>query len=295
MAPDKVKQTSTPIATNNTNGRFTTKSPFRYPGGKSWLIPEIRKWLAPRHGRRTVLVEPFAGGAAVGLSAAIESLVSKVILVELDDDVAAVWHTLIQGDGETLAQMVRDFAFSDASVSEMLARQPESEEERAFITLLRNRVNHGGKMAAGAGLLKNGENHKGLKSRWYPQTISQRILDIVAVKDRLEFFHGDGLSVLERYRQDRNAMFFIDPPYVAAGERLYTHSDVDHEAIFRLASEVRGSFLMTYDHHRGIQELADRFGFQIRELRMMTTHHNVKTELLISRNFAWYDAPAPTP
>src|SRR5437868_4911555 len=69
-------------------------SPFRYPGGKTWLIPRIRQWLASRTAKPTVLVEPFAGGAIVGLTAAFECLAERVVLVELDEDVAAAWQTL---------------------------------------------------------------------------------------------------------------------------------------------------------------------------------------------------------
>ncbi|MDP8791430.1 DNA adenine methylase, partial [Serratia marcescens] len=38
-------------------------SPFRYPGGKTWLVPEVRKWLMASKVTPSVFVEPFAGGA----------------------------------------------------------------------------------------------------------------------------------------------------------------------------------------------------------------------------------------
>lgn len=45
------------------------RSPFRYPGGKTWLVPYIRQWLTYLTPRPAILGEPFAGGAIVGLSA----------------------------------------------------------------------------------------------------------------------------------------------------------------------------------------------------------------------------------
>jgi len=36
------------------------RSPLRYPGGKTWLIPHIRHWL--KSTRSEILIEPFAGG-----------------------------------------------------------------------------------------------------------------------------------------------------------------------------------------------------------------------------------------
>src|SRR3954453_16467871 len=38
------------------------RSPFRYPGGKTWLVPYIRSWLTSKKAVPCILVEPFAGG-----------------------------------------------------------------------------------------------------------------------------------------------------------------------------------------------------------------------------------------
>jgi DNA adenine methylase len=75
------------------------RSPFRYPGGKTWLIPQVRKWLRSLSPQPFELIEPFAGGAIVSLTAAFESLVSQVTMCELDEDVAAVWQTILGSDG----------------------------------------------------------------------------------------------------------------------------------------------------------------------------------------------------
>src|SRR6267378_543048 len=58
------------------------RSPFRYPGGKTWLVPYIRSWLRSIRPRPQLLIEPFAGGGIVGLTAGIELLADHIILVE---------------------------------------------------------------------------------------------------------------------------------------------------------------------------------------------------------------------
>lgn len=70
------------------------RSPFRYPGGKTWLVPRVRTWLASLPGKPAIFVEPFAGGAIVGLTVGFEGLADHVVLVELDPQVAAVWQTI---------------------------------------------------------------------------------------------------------------------------------------------------------------------------------------------------------
>ncbi len=62
------------------------RSPFRYPGGKTWLVPHIRQWLSGFPTKPRLLVEPFAGGSIIGLTAAFENLAERVLLVELDED-----------------------------------------------------------------------------------------------------------------------------------------------------------------------------------------------------------------
>ena len=70
------------------------RSPFRYPGGKTWLIPMIRKWLYQNNHQVDYLIEPFAGGGIVSLTAAFENFASSILMVEKDEEIAAVWESL---------------------------------------------------------------------------------------------------------------------------------------------------------------------------------------------------------
>src|SRR5437868_4651574 len=155
------------------------RSPFRYPGGKTWLVPRVRQWLGSQRHKPCELIEPFAGGGIISLTAAFEKWVDRVMMVELDVEVAAVWQTILSEDAAWLAQKIATFTLTPESVQEELGRSTPALRERAFRTLLRNRINHGGILAPGSGRLKHGENGKGIKSRWYPQTLKTRILDIV--------------------------------------------------------------------------------------------------------------------
>jgi DNA adenine methylase len=269
------------------------RSPFRYPGGKTWLVPRIRQWLAGRARERSELIEPFAGGGIVSLTAAAEGLVGHVTMAELDAAVAAVWRTIIddEGGGEWLAEEIVSFTLTPESVEVVLTRQPRSLREQAFGTILRNRVNRGGIMAPGAGLIRHGEGGRGLHSRWYPVTLKKRILDIVRHRERITFIAGDGFDLLKRFADRPDALIFIDPPYTVAGKRagsrLYSHPSIDHEELFRVCSTLRGDFLMTYDDAAEVRSLAERFGFAMQAVAMKNTHHAKMHELLIGRNLEW--------
>jgi len=269
------------------------RSPFRYPGGKTWLIPYIRQWLNAFPQRPTTLVEPFAGGAIVGLTAAAESLADHVELIELDEDVAAVWQVLLQStaDAEWLAERIMCFELTLTNVTAVLTDIPNTTRERAFRTIIKNRVNRGGILATGAGLIKAGEAGKGLSSRWYPLTLQKRMIEIVKNQHKISFIQDDALQVLAQRTWLPTTAFFIDPPYTAskkgAGSRLYTHNELDHDKLFALVAQLPGQVLMTYDDSEAVRSLAAKYQFIWHPIVMKNTHHARKTELLIGKQLDW--------
>jgi DNA adenine methylase len=263
------------------------RSPFRYPGGKTWLVPYIRSWLAHRPNPAGVLVEPFAGGGIVGLTAGFEGLAEHAVLVERDPNVSAVWHTIFGGQAKWLADQILNFELTRHNVTGVLHKEPATQRERAFAVILRNRVQRGGIMAEGAGLVKTGENGRGLNSRWYPETLARRIQEIAGVRERFSFIEGDAFDVIRRYADDETAAFFVDPPYTVASKRLYSHWQVDHRSLFGLLAGVKGDVLLTYDNTREIASLASEFEFETQAIAMKNTHHAKMTELLIGKDLSW--------
>jgi len=281
---------------SRSNGRIINvasipqRSPFRYPGGKTWLVPYIRRWFASLP-RPAEFIEPFAGGGIVSLTVAFEQLADHVTMIELDKQVAAVWQTVLGRRGDWLADRIANFRLTAKNVEESLSQPARTVPEQAFQTILKNRVNRGGILAPGAGKIKNGESGKGLKSRWYPATLRRRILDIVAIRDRITFVHCNGLDIMREKGNRADAVFFIDPPYTAggkrAGSRLYLHSEIDHQELFQIAARLKGDFLMTYDNAPEVRELAKRHGFDMHTVPMKSTHHAEMTELLIGKKLDW--------
>jgi len=261
-------------------------SPFRYPGGKTWLVPVVRKWLQNRPEKPAELIEVFTGGGIIGLTAAHEQLAAHVTMIEIDPDVAAVWHTMLSNDAEWLARKILDFDLSLPNAQKAIEKTATDTKERAFQTILRNRTLHGGILAAGSGFLKHGENGKGITSRWYPETLSKRIRYIATFRDRITFIEGDGLQILKQNAERPDVAYFIDPPYTApgkcAGKRLYRFYELDHDSLFDIACFVRGDFMMTYDNAESVRVMAEKRGFHVSTVPMKGTHHNEVFELLIT-------------
>lgn len=269
------------------------RSPFRYPGGKTWLVPHVRAWLKSLTGKPEIFIEPFAGGGIISLTVAFENLADHVLMVELDDDVAALWQTMLSDENEWLAERILSFDISIESLRLEPSTHPDSIKERGFQTLLRNRTCHGGILAPGSGILKHGENGKGIKSRWYAQTLAKRVRNIQHVRHKITFLHGDGIKVIGKYASQENAAFFIDPPYTAgrdgkrAGTRLYTHCELNHDELFRQAERIIGGLLMTHDNADEVKQLAHRHNLSTETISMKNTHHATMQELLIGHDLAW--------
>ncbi|MBX9853071.1 MAG: DNA adenine methylase [Cytophagaceae bacterium] len=264
------------------------RSPFRYPGGKTWLIPTVRKWLKQENKSVLELIEPFAGGGIVSLTAAFEKLSDHITMVEMDKEVAAVWEVILNGKSKWLADKIFSYDLTIENVKSELENPNKQLHDIAFCTILKNRVFHGGILAKGSGMIKNGENGKGISSRWYPKTLHDRIVAIDYVKHKMSFISGDAFEIIEQNVYNDKAYFFIDPPYTVAGKRLYTHFDIDHERLFVLTAQLKGKFMLTYDDTPEIRQLAEKYGLDYRTIPMKTTHHLQKNEIIISDNFSWW-------
>ncbi|MBI4800953.1 MAG: DNA adenine methylase [Elusimicrobia bacterium] len=269
------------------------RSPFRYPGGKTWFVPAFRSWIANQHPVPAILVEPFAGGGIISLTALFENLAASVVMVELDDEIAAVWRAVVDGQTKWLAKRILEFDLTKESVIKELFKKDADVKEKAFQTILKNRTFHGGILAEGSGFLKHGENGKGIRSRWYPATLARRFSDLSLIANRICFRQEDGLDVIDEYSGRKDAVFFIDPPYTAggkkAGNRLYRHFNLDHERLFALCKAIKGDFLMTYDNADEVKVMARRHGFQMRLIPMNNTHHATMEELVIGNDLSWMD------
>lgn len=264
------------------------RSLLRYPGGKTWLIPHVRAWLECLSPAPRLLIEPFAGGGIVSLTAVMENLVDHCLMAELDHDVAAFWHAALR-HGPELCEKVRRFKPTREVVDRLSRRRPASVLEHGFRTLVLNRTRRGGILASGAASIRRGENNKGVASRWYPETLVRRLQAVADCADRIKFCETNGFQFLEIFLENcqRDTVVFVDPPYTArgkrAGRRLYVHTELDHSRLFEMLAQSRLNFLMTYDRNAEILSLVREHAFYAVQVTMKNTHHKLIPELIITR------------
>ena len=261
------------------------RSPLRYPGGKTLLIPHVRAWLCQV--KPKLLVEPFCGGGIVSLTAVMEDLVESCVMLDLDPDVAAFWHAALR-EGEALSKRIEAFRPTRARVKALERSVPDSILDHGFRTLVLNRTRRAGILAPGAALIQEGEKGQGLLSRWYPDTLSSRIRALQPYAARIAFGQGDALALLPAllYGWGQRAALFVDPPYTAGGsstgQRLYAYHELDHESLFQLLARSRSPFMLTYSDTADIRKLISQHGFHATPVTLKNAHHQAQTELVIT-------------
>jgi DNA adenine methylase len=267
---------------------------FRYPGGKKWLSPYLLLlcnlfvrairlhypwedrteilWLR----RPAFLLEPFAGGAVVGLTLLNSNIVERLVLVEKDARVAAFWETALRDT--RFAARVEKFRCTRKNVEDVCANP---KRDPAFWTLVKNRCAVGGNLTGG--LMKD------ISCRWNGKAHAAALRQISKLAPRIQFFERNGIEVLGDHANDPNAAAFVDPPYVEAGKGLYRQWEVDHAAIFEALGTWKGFWLMTYDNVPEIKRLVKKHRFVYREVPMRTNKGEVKYELLMRSSHIPYD------
>jgi hypothetical protein len=57
--------------------------------------------------------------------------------------------------------------------------------------------------------------------------------------------------------------------------------------LFETLNNFQGDFLLAYDDAVEIRKLAKKYKLKMAVIEMKTTHHQIKREILISRNLNW--------
>ncbi|QCE35660.1 DNA adenine methylase [Acetobacteraceae bacterium] len=258
-------------------------SPFRYPGGKSWLVPKIKaiaqEWYPQGLDK---IIEPFCGGASVSLDSIAKGWAKKAHLNDLDEKIYNFWNVLIGG-------IIRVNGLSDSncffnclqrtktpedfwcSYPEETSFEPSgSPWEEALKTLILNRTSFTGSIyPALSG--KMGKGH----TRWNQEKLFKRCQLINEKKDQLDISNLDWFDFLETH-QKSNALFYIDPPYITAGKKLYRHYNVSLPDILNTTRKLKGGVIISYEDDEQAEMHAKCQNFWVQRVKMPAG----KTELL---------------
>lgn len=226
----------------------TQVSPLRWPGGKSKIVQQILERCHPEH--MECFIEPYAGGASVGLSLLLTGKVKELYLNDLDYGVFSLFQ-MIKTMPYILMDKIDAFVPTKEEFYEAKSIVESGYEgcdmtDAAWNLLVANRL-------AFSGIVKGGCLSKP-ESRWNARTLKNRIMAINEFATHVHVSCMDACKYIEEMYWVPNATMFIDPPYKMKGKALYefTYADDDHERLAFLLDELYkgvpgADMLVTYD------------------------------------------------
>jgi DNA adenine methylase len=270
----------------------SASSPFRYPGGKGFLTgflsSEVEKLsIGERH-----YVEAFAGGAGAAINMLQAGLVQKVHLNDIDLRVYSAWVALTQ-ENDRFVEAIRCMPVDVETWRKAKANVDNPGVEYSFelglATFFVNRTSRAG-IVVGSGPIGGYEQAGAWKidARFYRETMLRRIRWIGENSDRITVSRKPAVDFLKNCSEttpDERTLYFIDPPYVQIGSRLYYDGMVDggHEDLANFMK--KGSlkhWVMTYDDHVEVRRLYREFKIRSLEVSYSLGRTRKENEVVIS-------------
>ncbi len=243
-----------------------TKTPLRYPGGKSRLFSLMARLLAANGLTGGTWAEPFCGGAGLAMALLLEGCVSRVVLADADPAVAAFWQAVRERPEDLCAFIGRvDLDLVTwRRCHDLWAGAAEPSFGLACACLFLSRTNRAGILGARpmGGLGQTGP--WALSDRFNRQDLEAKVRSIAALADRIEMRWCDATAFMAEIAPalGPDAVCYLDPPYVAAGPGLYrrSFSEGDHRALAEALGRHRGPWALSYDACPLVDELYGPYG-----------------------------------
>ncbi len=271
--------------------KIPSRSPFRYPGGKGFFAYALAEMIAATPDIKDY-AEPYAGGASAALHLLASGSVKRIFLNDADPRIYAAWTAILHRNEEFVERLESISINMDTWHKCLhLVLEPTAETdafELGLATFFLNRTNRSG-IILGAGPI-GGYAQAGkwkVDARFYRDTMIQRVRWL---GQRSEFIHVsnlDGLTFIKRcWTGDESAttFLFIDPPYVAAGSRLYLNGmDEDgHRQLGEFFQRSTGrNWAMTYDDCPLIREIYAGMHIENLAVTYSLQHKRKAAEVLI--------------
>ena len=231
-------------------------SPLRYPGGKRKLARFIAA-VCRIHGIDGHYVEPYVGGAAVGLELLFTKQVREITINDLDRSIYAFWISATRYPNE-LCQKIRDTEVNIKNWKK--AKEIQTNKMRAniidlgFSTFFLNRTNYSGIINGGILGGKNQDGPNKIDCRFNKNVLIERIMQISEHSTQIHVYKKDAMKLVE-YLSDRyvgnNMLYYFDPPYYSKGAYLYMnhYHKSDHQKISNAIKKIsRAKWIVSYDN-----------------------------------------------
>lgn len=266
-----------------------TRSPLRYPGGKTRLAPFIRSLMEVNGLLGAAYIEPFAGAAGAAWALLFEGSASHVYLNDLDAAVYAFWRSVFDHT-DALCRTIRSTPVNMDTWRKQRAILENSSRHSplrlGFAAFFLNRTNRSGVIRGGVIGGKQQAGKWRLDARYNKQDLVARIERIAAYRNRVSLYNLDAAAFILDVLPDvpTNALVFLDPPYFVRGHDLYRndYGPKDHSHLATLVKRrVRQPWIVSYDNVPEIRHLYAGQSRRFYQLSYSAAERYVASEVLM--------------
>src|SRR5271165_6091395 len=202
-------------------------SPLRYPGGKSKLAAYFKALVRGNRLLDGTYVEPFAGGAGVGLSLLLHGYVNRIVLNDLSTPIYAFWRAVLDQPDRFLERILNvELTATEWQRQKKIFQTAgtDTDFDVGFATFYLNRTNHSGVL--NGGMIGGRDQHStyGLDARFNRKELAARIKRVARHASKitvLNFDAADIISDVKLISECKQPLLYIDPPYFKKGRDLY--------------------------------------------------------------------------
>ena len=230
-------------------------SPLRYPGGKN----KLSKFIAGLCDNNVIhghYVEPYAGGASVGLNLLLENKVSRITINDIDRSIYSFWFSVLNRTNE-LCNLIEDTEVTIENWINAKAVQKYKQKanllELGFSTFFLNRTNISGIINAGVIGGINQEGKYKIDCRFNKLSLIKRIKKIAIHKKHIKIHNMDAVNIIrsiQNKEDNSQTIYYFDPPYYIKGQSLYVnyYTPTDHRDLAIEIKNIKYSkWIVSYD------------------------------------------------
>jgi DNA adenine methylase len=246
------------------------------------------KGLAPAGG---TYLEPYAGGAGAAIKLLASNTANRIHLNDADPRVFSAWWAILN-EPDRFVELLQetDLSVDNWRVHKAVVEQADTARrfELGFATFFLNRTNRSGILRRSGPI--GGYSQAGrwkIGARFYRKSMVDRVRWLASRADDISLSNEDGIAFIRRTAREvdqATALYFIDPPYVSAGSRLYMNQmgANDHRALATLLRErAVGHWIVTYDDCPLIREIYGTESIESLEVRYSLQKKRVEREVII--------------
>lgn len=228
-------------------------------------------------------MEPYAGGAAIGLELLLQEYVATIHINDLSQPVYSFWKAVLN-DTVELCRLIKSTRLTVASWDRQkrIFANPRDHSyvQLGFATFFLNRTNRSGILNGG---VIGGRDQTGpwkIDARYNADELIFRIESIANLRHRIKLTRSDSLALL-RYglpKWPKKTLIYLDPPYYERGRDLYYdyYGPDDHADLAHFIREEMGerAWIVSYDNvepiktlYSGLRRVVYNVGYSVRENR----------------------------